>query len=324
MLVAANTDRSGGPFRLDGTVAPAPEAGPGRAGPATPADRAARGDPLAGPGLPAYRADRRRALVAAIAQVRSGGCRPLSDLAGPAAAPAWPLRGLVARGADRPGIAGPGDGALPAAGRAYAGRARGAELAAGAAAGHPGSGAPHPAAPAAFRHDLLVLVIASRADTALGTPGVDPPGLTAASTRSLAVARRAGAADPARGGLAPQVSRDPAAPRAGRGRDRQIPGIDQRVRQPDQHQRICGRRGSRSRSEDVGAFADALPAISPHRHSRSVSEHVNRILACRERHLARHGRRRLGKTLHHCVAQSAKPSPFRGGLTSRLMQSGSR
>jgi hypothetical protein len=160
MLVAADTDWSGRPFRLDGTVAPAPKAGPGRAGPATPADRAARGDPLAGPGFPADRADRRRALVAAVAQVRGGCCRPPGDFAGPAAAPAWPLRGLVARGADRPGIGGPGDGALLAAGRAGAGRARGAELAAGAAVGHPGSGASHPAAPAAFRHDLLVLVIA--------------------------------------------------------------------------------------------------------------------------------------------------------------------
>jgi hypothetical protein len=49
MLIAANPDLSGEPFRLDGTVAPAPEAAPGRAGPA---DRAARGDPLAGPGSP--------------------------------------------------------------------------------------------------------------------------------------------------------------------------------------------------------------------------------------------------------------------------------
>ena len=53
MLVAAGADWSGGPFCLDGAVAPAPEAGPGRSGPATPADRTARGDPLAGPGLPA-------------------------------------------------------------------------------------------------------------------------------------------------------------------------------------------------------------------------------------------------------------------------------
>jgi hypothetical protein len=29
MLIAADADRSGGPFRLDGTVAPAPEAAPG-------------------------------------------------------------------------------------------------------------------------------------------------------------------------------------------------------------------------------------------------------------------------------------------------------
>jgi hypothetical protein len=238
VLVAAGADRPGGPFRLDGAVAPAPEAGPGRAGPATPADRAARGDPLAGPSLPAYRADRRRALVAAIAQVRGGCCRPPGDLAGPAAAPAWPLRSLVARGADRSGIGGPGDGELPTAGRARADRARGAELAAGAAVGHPGSGASHPAAPAAFRHDLLVLVIAGRADTALGTPGVDPPSLAAASTGSLAVAGRAGAPDPARRCLAPQVGRDLAAPCAGRNRNCQIPGLDQRVRQPHQRQRI--------------------------------------------------------------------------------------
>jgi len=63
MLTAAGTDRADGPFRLDGTVAPAPEAGPGRAGPATPADRADRRDPLAGPSLPADWADCRRALV---------------------------------------------------------------------------------------------------------------------------------------------------------------------------------------------------------------------------------------------------------------------
>jgi hypothetical protein len=195
VLVAAGTDRSGWPFRLNRAVAPAPEAGPWRAGPATPADRAARGDPLAGPGLPTDRADRRRALVAAIAQVRGGCCRPLGDLAGPPAAPAWPLRSLVARGADLAGIGGPGDGALLAAGRAHAERAHGAELAACAAVGYPCSGAPHPAAPAAFRHDLLVLVITGRADAALGTPGVDPPGLAAASTCFLAVAGRAGAAD---------------------------------------------------------------------------------------------------------------------------------
>ena len=120
MLIAAGADRSGGPFRLDRAVAPAPEAGPGRAGPAAAADRAARGDPLAGPGFPADRADRRRALVAAIAQVRGGCCRPPGDLAGLAAAPARPLRSLVARGADRAGIGGPGDGALLAAGRARA------------------------------------------------------------------------------------------------------------------------------------------------------------------------------------------------------------
>jgi hypothetical protein len=236
MLIAADTDRSGGPFRLDGTVAPAPEAAPERAGPATPAtpaDRAGQGDPLAGPGFPADRADRRRALVAAVAQVRGGCCRPPGDFAGPAAAPAWPLWSLVARGADRPGIGGSGDGALLAAGRACADRAGGAELAAGAAVGHPGSGASYPAAPAAFRHDLLVLVIAGRADTALGTPGVDPLGLAATSTRSLAVAGRAGAADPARGRLASQVGRDLAAPGAGRSRNRQMPGLDQRVRQPD-------------------------------------------------------------------------------------------
>ena len=223
VLVAAGADRSGWPFRLNRAVAPAPEAGPWRAGPATPADRAARGDSLAGPGLPA---DRRRALVAAIAQVRGGCCRPLGDLAGPAAVLARPLRSLVARGADRAGIGGPGDGALLAAGRARADRAHGAELAACAAVGHPCSGAPHPAAPGAFRHDLLVLVIASRADAALGAPGVDPPGPAAASTRSLAVARRAGAADPARGGLSPQVDRCLAAAGAGRGRDRQLPGPD--------------------------------------------------------------------------------------------------
>lgn len=241
MLIAADADRSGGPFRLDGTVAPAPEAAPGRAGPATPADRAARGDPLAGPGFPADRADRRRALIAAVAQVRGGCCRPPGDLAGPPAVPAWPLRSLVARGADRPGFGGPGDGALLAAGRARADRARRAELAAGAAVGHPGSGASHSAAPAAFPHDLLVLVIASRADTALGTPGVDPLGLAATSTCSLAVTGRAGSADPAGRCIAPQVDRDPAAPGAGRGHDRLIPGIHQRVRQPDQRQRICSR-----------------------------------------------------------------------------------
>jgi len=88
MLVAAGADRSGGPFRLDWAIAPAPEAGPGRTGPAAPADRAAGRDPLAGPGLPADRADRRRALVAAVAQVRGGCRRPPGDLAGPAAVPA--------------------------------------------------------------------------------------------------------------------------------------------------------------------------------------------------------------------------------------------
>ena len=34
MLVAADADRPGWPFRLDRAVAPAPEARPGRAGPA--------------------------------------------------------------------------------------------------------------------------------------------------------------------------------------------------------------------------------------------------------------------------------------------------
>jgi hypothetical protein len=223
VLVTAGADRPGGPFRLDGAVAPAPEAGPGRAGPATPADRAARGDPLAGPGFPADRASRRRALVAAVAEVRGGCCRPPGNLARPAAASARALRSLIARGADRAGIGAPGDGALLAAGRACADRARGAELASCAAVGCPGSGASHPAAPAAFRHDLLVLVIAGRADAALGTPGVDPLGLAAASTRSLAIAGRAGAADPARGGLVPQVGRDLAAPGAGWGRNRQVP-----------------------------------------------------------------------------------------------------
>jgi hypothetical protein len=234
MLVAAGADRSGGPFRLDGTVAPAPEAGPGRAGPATPADRAARGDPLAGPGLPAYRADRRRALVAAIAQVRGGCCRPPGDLAGPAAAPARPLRSLVARGADRPGIGAPGDGALLAADRARAGRAGSAELAAGGAVRHPGDRPARPAAPAAFGHDLLVLVIAGRADPALRAAGVDPPGPAATSARPGAAAGRAGPADPAGGGVMAQACGDLAAPGAGWSRDCLIPGLDQRVRQPDQ------------------------------------------------------------------------------------------
>ena len=121
--------------------------------------------------------------------------------------------------------------ALLAAGRARADRAGGAKLAAGAAVGHPGGCPPLPAAPAAFRHDLLVLVIAGRADSALGTPSIDPPSLAATSACPLAITGCAGAADPARGGLAPQVGRDPAAPGAGRGRDCLIPGIRERVGQ---------------------------------------------------------------------------------------------
>jgi hypothetical protein len=184
----------------------------GEGGPAAAADRAARGDSLAGPCFPACRADRRHAFVAAVAQVGGGCCGPPGDLAGLPAVPAWPLRSLVARGADRAGIGGPGDGALLAAGRAHAGRAGSAELAASAAVRHPGGRPASPAAPAAFRHDLLVLVIAGRADPALGAPGVDPPGPAAAGACSGAPAGRAGSADPAGGGLAPQVGSDLAAP----------------------------------------------------------------------------------------------------------------
>jgi hypothetical protein len=212
MLVAAGADWAGGPFRLDRAVASAPVARPGRAGPAAAADRAAREDSLAGPCFPACRADRRHAFVAAVAQVGGGCCGPPGDLAGLPAVPAWPLRSLVARGADRAGIGGPGDGALLAPGRAHAGRAGSAELAASAAVRHPGGRPASPAAPAAFRHDLLVLVIAGRADPALGAPGVDPPGPAAAGACSGAPAGRAGSADPAGGGLAPQVGSDLAAP----------------------------------------------------------------------------------------------------------------
>jgi len=171
MLVAAGANRSGGPFRLDRAGAPAPETRPGRTCPAGAADRAARGNPLAGPGFLADRADRHRALAAAVAQVGSGCCRACRDLAGPPAAPARPLRSLVARGADWAVIGGPGNGAL------------------------------------------------------------------------LAATGCAGFANPAGGRLAPQAGRDLAAPGAGRGRDSLIPGLDQRVRQPDQRQRICGRGG---------------------------------------------------------------------------------
>ena len=201
MPVAADADRPDRPFRLDRPVAPAAEARPGRTGPAAAADRAARGDPLAGPRLPAGRADRHHALVAAIAQVGSGCRGPPGDLAAPAAAPAWPLRSLVARDADRAGLGGPGDGALLAAGRAGAGRAGRAELTASAAVGHPGGGPAPPAASAAFRHHVLVLVITGRADPALRTPGIDPPDPAAAGARPGAAAGRAGSADPARGGL---------------------------------------------------------------------------------------------------------------------------
>src|SRR5579859_2011866 len=197
MLVAADTDRPGGPFRLDRPVAPAPGARPGRTGPAAAADRAARGDPLAGPGFSAGRADRHRALVAAVAQVGIGCCRPPGDLAGLPAAPAWPSRSLVARGADRAGLGAPGDGALLAAGRARARWAGRAELAAGGAVGHPGGCAARPAAPPAFGHDLLILVIAGRADPALRPPGVDPPDPAATSACPGAAAGRAGSADPA-------------------------------------------------------------------------------------------------------------------------------
>ncbi len=316
----------------DGTVAPAPEAGPGRAGPATPADRAARGDPLAGPGFPADRADRRSALIAAVAQVRGGCRRPPGDLAGLPAAPARALRSLVARGADRADIGGPGDGALLAAGRARADRARRAELAAGAAVGHPGSGASHPAAPAAFRHDLLVLVIASRADTALGTPGVNPPGLSAASTRSLAVTGRAGAADPARDGLAPQVGRDPAAPRAGRNRNRQIPGLDQRAGigriTAEQPQRVLvvpgrGHRDRHAGDERFGLRRLPLPRVlvreyrePPHqlqpRPDRIVLQEPSTLLRGPTlQHRLEHRRRRI--KVHHTVRQrKAGSTPVAG------------
>ncbi len=240
MLVAAGANRSGGPFRLDRAGAPAPETRPGRTCPAGAADRAARGNPLAGPGFLADRADRHRALVAAVAQVGSGRRRACRDLAGPSTASARPLRSLVARGADWAVIGGPGNGALLAAGRARARRALSAELAASAAVGHPG-GRPAPsAASAAFRHDLLVLVIAGRADPALGAPGVDPPGPATTGACPGAATGCAGFADPAGGRLAPQAGRDLAAPGASRGRDSLIPGLDQRVRQPDQRQRICG------------------------------------------------------------------------------------
>ena len=151
-----------------------------------------------------------------------------------------PLRSLVARGADRPGIAGPAtvrcwpqaEHVRPGAWcRTGSGRCRRASGQPRAASGRTRCIPSQPVRPCHSRPSR----------TALGTPGVDPPGLAAASTRSLAVAGGAGAADPARGRLAPQVGRDPAAPGAGRSRDRQTPGRDQRVRQPEQHQRICGR-----------------------------------------------------------------------------------
>jgi len=268
MLVAAGADRPGRPFGLDRPVTPAPEAQPRRTGPAAAADRAARGNPLAGPGLPAGRADRHSALVAAVAQVRGGCRRPPGDLATPPAPPAWPLRSLVARGADRAGLGGPGDGAPLAAGRARAGRARGAELAASGVIGHPGGRPAPPAASTAFGHDLLVLVVAGRADPALGAPGADPPDPAASRACPCAAARRAGPADPAGGGLAPQVRRDPAAPGAGRGRDRLIPGPGQRVRQPDQRQRI-GRRGDGQGTgmllQERVHLAQRAPAVRPGR-----------------------------------------------------------
>ena len=155
---------------------------------------------------------------------------------------------------------------------ASAGRA---ELAASAAVRHPGGRPAFAAAPAAFRHDLLVLVIAGRADPALGTPGVDPPGPAATGACSRALAGRAGSADPAGGGLAPQVGSDLAAPGAGRGRDRLIPGIDQRVRQPDQHQRICSRGVTRApgcsfRSASTSRSARPRSALAVARAARAA------------------------------------------------------
>jgi hypothetical protein len=120
-------------------------------------------------------------------------------------------------------------------------RAAGAGLAADTAVGQPDGGPPTAAAATAVLDHLLVPVIAGSADPALGTAGIDPPDLPAASAFSGAAAGGAGAAYPAGGRQAAQVGRDRGASGAGRGGNCPVPSLDQRVRDPDQGQRIPGR-----------------------------------------------------------------------------------
>ena len=55
-----------------------------------------------------------------------------------------------------------------------------------------------------------------------------------------------------------------------------------------------------------------------------MPEHPNRVLACRQRHLASHGRRGLRQALHHCVTQPTEAPFLRHRLASGLMKGGSR
>ena len=241
VLVAADTDRPDGPFLLDRAAPAGPEARTGRPGPALAADRAARGKPLARPGSPADRADRRRALVAAVEQVGASGGRPFGDLAEAPAAPARTLRLLVTRCADRTRIDGSGDGARLTAGPAGAHRARRAGLAAGTATRHACGGPTLTAASAAVLTHLLVLGVTGRADPSLVAPGVDALDLAAPGACPGTAARRTGCAYPARRGLAPQIGGDLAGPGAGRNGNRPVPGLYQRVLDPDQSQRELSR-----------------------------------------------------------------------------------
>jgi hypothetical protein len=140
-------------------------------------------------------------------------------------------------GPDRPRLGDLGDSASLAAGRAGARRARRARLATGTAIRQANGGPTPTAASAAFRHDLLVLVIAGRADTALGAPGVDAPRPATANAYAGAAAGRASPAYPARGGFAPQVQGGLATRRASRSGNTPMPGHDQLVGYPHQHKR---------------------------------------------------------------------------------------